>query len=163
MVDETEVLAKLTALLREGEDDVQKLLQTVVDQTALLLGVPRVSAWLFDESRTRLAAGARAGMPLHHKPDFGYQLGQGLIGWIAEHCETIRLPNAEDDARFLPRPGRVEPLKSFIGVPLVSTKRCTGVLSAVAPEVGYFSRHHEQLLTVVAGICADRLELARRT
>lgn len=161
MVDEIEVLAKLTALLRE-EGDVQRLLQTVVDQSSLLLGVPRVSAWLLDESRTRLIAGARAGMPLHNKPDFGYQLGQGLIGWIAEQGEPIRVPNAEDDPRFLPRTGRVEPLKSFLGVPLITAKRCNGVLSSVAPEPGYFSRHHEQLLTVVAGICADRLELARR-
>src|SRR5687767_203577 len=104
MIDEMEVLAKLTALLR-GEDDVQKLLQTVVDQCALLLGVPRVSAWLVDESRTRLLAGARAGMPLHNKPDFHYQLGQGLIGWIAQHGAPIRAANAEEDERFLPRPG----------------------------------------------------------
>ena len=162
MVDETEVLANLTTLLREDGDDAQKMLQTVVDQSSLLLGVPRVSAWLLDASRTRLAAGARAGMPLHNKPDFGYQLGQGLIGWIAENCQPIRVPNAEDDPRFLPRSGRVEPLKAFVGIPLLAGKRCTGVLSAVAPEVGYFSRHHEQLLTVVAGICADRLELTRR-
>ena len=161
MIDEIEVLAKLTARLH-ADDDRQKLLQTVVDQTALLLGVPRVSAWLLDESRTKLVAGARAGMPLHAKLDFGYQLGQGLIGWIAENVEPIRVANAEDDARFLPRPGRVEPLKSFLGVPLIATRRCVGVLSSVAPEPGYFSLHHERLMQVVAGICADRLELAHR-
>ncbi len=161
MIDEIEVLEKLTALLRE-DDDVQKLLQTVVDQSALLLGVPRVSAWLFDETCTKLEAGARAGMPLHNKPDFAYQRGQGLIGWIAEYAAPIRLANAEDDERFLKRPGRAEPLRSFLGVPLLSRKRCTGVLSAVAPEPSYFSMHHEQLLVVVAGMCADRLELSRR-
>lgn len=156
MIDEIEVLERLTVLLRE-DDDVQKLLQTVVDQSALLLGVPRVSAWLLDASSTKLAAGARAGMPLHNKPDFAYQRGQGLIGWIAEQAQPIRLANAEDDERFLPRPGRVEPLKSFLGVPLLARRRCMGVLSAVAPEPSYFSRHHEQLLTIVAGICADHL------
>lgn len=160
MIDEIEVLERLTGLLRE-DDDVQRLLQTVVDQASLLLGVPRVSTWLFDETSTKLAAGARAGMPLHHRPDFAYQRGQGLIGWIAEHAAPLRLANAEEDERFLPRPGRVEPLRSFLGVPLVSRKRCIGVLSAVAPEPAYFSRHHEQLLGVVAGICADRLELVR--
>lgn len=162
MIDEVALLAELTQLLHE-DDDVQKLLQTVVDRTALLLKVPRVSAWLFDAERTSLIAGARAGMPLHNKPDFGYRLGQGLIGWIGEHCESIRLAKAEEDPRFLARPGRADPLQSFVGVPIMlGPKRCSGVLSAVAPEPGYFSRHHEQLLMVVAGICADRLALARR-
>jgi len=160
MIDEIEVLSGLTAMLHES-DDVQRLLQIVVDQSALLLGVPRVSAWLFDDTRSGLLAGARAGMPMHNKPDFQYRLGEGLIGWIAENAAAIRLANAEDDPRFLPRPGRVEPLKAFLGVPLIATRRCIGVLSSVAPEAGYFSRHHEQLLTVVAGMCADRLELVR--
>jgi GAF domain-containing protein len=161
MIDEIELLTKLTALLH-AEDERQRLLQLVVDQTALLLGVPRVSAWLFDETNARLVAGARAGLALHPNLDFEYGRGQGLIGWIAQNVETIRVPSAEDDPRFLPRPGRVEPLRSFLGVPLVATRRCVGVLSAVAPEPDYFSLHHERLMLIVAGICADRLELASR-
>jgi GAF domain-containing protein len=156
MIDEVEVLSGLTAMM-QVLDERQKLLQTVVDQSALLLGVPRVSAWLFDEYRTKLIAGARAGMPLHSAPDFQYRLGEGLIGWIAENVAAIRVSNAEDDPRFLPRTGRVEPLKAFLGVPLISSRRCIGVLCSVAPEAGHFSRHHEQLLGVVAGLCSQPL------
>jgi hypothetical protein len=36
-----------------------------------------------------------------------------------------------------------------------------GVLSAVAPESNYFAARHENLLIVVGGIVANRLELAR--
>jgi GAF domain-containing protein len=85
-----------------------------------------------------------------------------LIGWIAANVKPIRTGEADADPRFLPRQGQLEPLKSFLGMPLMATRRCVGVLSAMTPEPGYFSMHHEHLITVVAGICADRLELARR-
>jgi GAF domain-containing protein len=160
MVDEAKILRDLTLELRK-DLKVDELLQRVVDLTSILLEVTRVSLWLLNEERTELVAGARAGMPLHNKPDFHYRLGHGLIGWIAQHGEHIRSGTADDDPRFLPRPGMTEKLGSFLGVPLMTAKGCIGVLSAVAPEVNYFSAHHENLLIVVAGIVAHRLQLAR--
>jgi GAF domain-containing protein len=160
MVDEAKVLRELTVELRKDQK-VEELLQGVVDFTSTLLEVTRVSAWLFDTERTQLVAGARAGMPLHNKPDFNYRLGHGLIGWIAQKGELIRSGAADEDPRFLPRPGQQEKLSSFLGVPLLTSKGCIGVLSAVAPEPNYFSARHENLMVVVGGIVAHRLELAR--
>lgn len=160
MVSELEILRELTQSLRETEN-VQEMLQTVVDLSHQLLNVPRVSAWLLDATRTRLLVGARAGMPLHNRPDFEYQLGQGLLGWIAQHVRPIRTADADRDPRFLPRPGMIEKIGSFLGVPLVCGSSCIGALSAVTPEPDYFSLHHEDLLVVVGGLCADRLEVAR--
>jgi GAF domain-containing protein len=160
MVDEAKVLRDLTIELRKDVKP-EELLQRVVDKTSLLLEVTRVSAWLLDAEKTTLLAGARAGMPLHNKPDFQYRLGHGLIGWIAAHGEHIRSGAADSDPRFLPRPGMTEKLGSFLGIPMVTSKGCIGVLSAVAPEADYFSARLENLLIVVAGIVAHRLELAR--
>jgi signal transduction protein with GAF and PtsI domain len=160
MIDEPKVLRQLIEELRR-DLKVEELLQRVVDGTSALLEVTRVSAWLLDAQRTQLIAGARAGMPLHNKPDFQYRLGHGLIGWIAQRQELIRTGAADEDPRFLPRPGMAEKLGSFLGVPLIASKACIGVLSAVAPEANYFSARHENLMVVVGGIVATRLELAR--
>jgi GAF domain-containing protein len=162
MVDEPKVLRELSIELRK-DLKAEELMQRVVDNASMLLEVTRVSAWLLDQEKTTLIAGARAGMPLHNKPDFNYRLGHGLIGWIAQHSEHIRSGAADSDPRFLPRPGQQEKLGSFLGVPLVTSKGCIGVLSAVAPEANYFSARHENLMIVVAGIVAHRLELARDT
>ncbi len=122
VVDEPKVLRQLTDELRK-DGKAEELLQRVVDHTSTVLEVTRVSAWLLDLDRTTLIAGARAGMPLHNKPDFHYRLGHGLVGWIAAHAEPIRTGAADADPRFLPRPGMVDKLGSFLGVPLVTEQR----------------------------------------
>ncbi|MBI3185196.1 MAG: GAF domain-containing protein [Myxococcales bacterium] len=159
MPSETELLRDVALEMQQAES-VEELMQLLVDRAAQLLGVPRCTAWLLDPTRSKLLVSARAGMPLH-RASYEYRLGQGLLGWIAEHVKPIRTGNADADLRFLPRPGMVEKMGSFLGVPLVSNGTCVGVLAAVNPEQDYFSKRHEDLMVVLAGLLAPQLEAAR--
>lgn len=158
-------IAALAALAREvsAEPRLEPLLRLVVDRTAALLGTPRVSIRLLDPSRRRLIAACRAGEPLHLNAMAEFRLGEGLLGWIAAHARPLRTADAERDPRFLPRPDIVERLGSFLGVPLLSADGCIGVLSAASPALGRFGARHEDLLTLVAGLCAPQIEIARLT
>jgi diguanylate cyclase (GGDEF)-like protein len=155
--------AALTALTLSLQDrlSLDVLLQRIVDGASSLLSTPRVSVRLLDPTRTRLLATCRAGAPLHLNPGSEFRLGEGLIGWIAQEGKPIRTGEAEQDPRFQPRADIKEPMRSFLGVPLVSGRACMGVLSALHPEGDHFDAHHEELLTLLAGICAPHVEVAR--
>jgi len=156
-------LKLLNTLTRQLADrmPLETLLGRIVDGAAALLDSPRVSVRLLDPTRTRLLAVARSGAAMHGDAAAEFKLGEGLIGWIAQHGEPIRTDDAERDPRFQPRADQREPLAAFLGVPLVSGRACLGVLSSVHPARGHFTEHHEELLTLVGGICAPHVEVAR--
>lgn len=138
---------------------LDELLQVIVDRTAAIMGVPRVSIRLFDPTHTALVAVCRAGEPLHVE-EAEFEPGEGLLGWIAQQCESIRTNDADADPRFVPRPGMEKRLGAFLGVPLVSGRTGMGVLSAVGGDHP-FEDHHEWLMTLVAAICAPHVDLVR--
>lgn len=154
-------LEALTELAVEVQQrrTLDELLQVIVDRTASILGVPRVSIRLFDPSHTNLVAVCRAGEPFHLE-EAEFEPGEGLLGWIAQQCQPIRTDDANTDPRFAPRPGLRAPLGSFLGVPLVSGRTGMGVLSAVGGDKK-FEPHHEWLMTLVAAICAPRVDIVR--
>lgn len=156
-------LAMLTALARDLQQHqaMESMLQMIVDRTATLLEVPHVSVRLLDPSRTRLLTVVRAGTSMHADSDVVFVYGEGLIGWIAEHVQVIRTGRASEDPRFVVKPELTRRLGSFLGVPLVVGSQCLGVLSVVHPEADHFTEHDEQLTTLVAAICAPRVEAAR--
>jgi diguanylate cyclase (GGDEF)-like protein len=140
---------------------LELMLQRVVDCAALLLETSRVNIRLLDPTRTRLIAACRHGEPLHWNPDVQFQLGEGLIGWIAQHQKPICVGAAEQDPRFLRRPDMRESIGAYLGMPLMAGHTCVGVLSATHPQKDRFERHHEDLLALLAGLCAPYVEVAR--
>src|SRR5438876_11617883 len=112
---------------------LEEMLQAIVERTADVIGVPRVSIRLFDPTHTRLLATCRAGKPLHQNATGEYRRGEGLIGWIAEQAKPLRTGDAQADPRFVVRPDMVERMGSFLGAPVISETTCIGVISAVSP------------------------------
>lgn len=153
-------LADLTVELHKPLT-LDEMMQLVVARAAELLGTERTSLRLLDASRTRLLAVCRHGRPVHAGRREEFRVGEGLIGWVAKHCQPICAADAESDLRFEARPGMQTRLGSFVGVPMMAGSRCIGVLSAVHPDAGFFGDEHMQQLTLMAGLCAPRVEAAR--
>jgi diguanylate cyclase (GGDEF)-like protein len=140
---------------------LEDTLRVVVERAARALATPHVSIRLLDVNRKRLLATARAGESLHSADPAEFNLGEGLVGWIALHGTAICAPYAGADPRFVQRPGQSERLRAFLGVPIVAGGHVVGVLAAVHSDDGFFQAVHEHLLTLVAGICAPYVEVAR--
>lgn len=140
---------------------LELMLQRVVDYAARLLDTPRVNIRLLDPTRTRLIAACRHGEALHWNPDVEFQLGEGLIGWIAQHQKAICVGAAEKDPRFVRRPDMKESIGAYLGMPLMAGQTCVGVISVTHSRESVFDRHHEDLLALLAGLCAPYVEVAR--
>src|SRR5690606_2409615 len=137
------------------------LLQLIADRCALLLGTDRASIRLLDPSGTKLLAVCRAGSSLHLNPSEEFRMGEGLVGWIVENGSAIRSDEPETDPRFAPRAGMRDRIGSFLGVPLIAGDATLGVLSAWSDTRGAFGPDHEEQLTLLAGIAAPHIEIAR--
>jgi diguanylate cyclase (GGDEF)-like protein len=154
---------KLTAVAqRLGERlTLDQLLRLVTDGAAELTGASRVSLRLLNPMRTKLLAACRAGEPLHRDPNVVFTVGEGLVGWVAQHHRALRTGDADHDPRFAPRPDMKEPMGSFLGVPLRAGPTCIGVLSAVHGAADYFTKAHERTLLLLAAVAAPHIEVAR--
>lgn len=138
------------------------LLELVTNRCAQLLETENASIRLLDPSGTRLLAVCRAGSPLHVNPKMEFKVGEGLVGWIVANAASIRTGNADDDPRFLKRSDLMGRLGSFLGVPLIAGDNMLGVLSAAHPEPDHFDEAAEERLTLLGGIAAPHIEIARR-
>jgi diguanylate cyclase (GGDEF)-like protein len=157
-------VARIAQLARELAHSVplEEQLQRTVDCAAAILDAPRASVRLFDAARSRLIAKCRFGEPLHPGTAAAeFRVGEGLLGWIADENQPLRTGDAPSDARYVQKSDVVEPFLSFIGVPLTSGNVCFGVISATSPTPNAFTEEHESLLSLLAGLCAPHLEMAR--
>ena len=157
-------LARISELARALSHalPLEEQLQRTVDCAAAILEAPRASVRLFDAARVRLIAKCRFGEALHPGASAAeFRVGEGLMGWIAEHNQPLRTGDAPADPRYVDKSAVVEPFASFIGVPLTSGNVCFGVISATSPAPNAFSETHESLLSLLAGLCAPHLEMAR--
>ncbi len=140
---------------------MEELLQLIVDGAARAVGATRGSLRILDPSARRLVALCRSGEPLHLDPEAGFEVGEGLVGWIVRHMEPLRTGDAEADERFAERDGRRERVGSFLGAPVASGSLCLGALCAVHPEPDRFTPEHEELLVLICAMCAPVVEEQR--
>src|SRR5947209_7895443 len=97
-------VARIALLARELSHTLplEQQLQLTVDCAAGILAAPRASVRLFDAARARLIAKCRFGEPLHPGTAAAeFRVGEGLMGWIAEHNQPLRTGDAPSDARFV--------------------------------------------------------------
>ncbi len=155
------VLPALTQVARavQKHAELEEKLQTLVEGTAELFGASHASVRLLHPSHNHLVAACRSGPSLHPGPGAEFRRGEGLVGWIVEHSTPIRLDDPTQDPRFVAK-ANFTGMGCFLGAPLLSTHACLGALSVVRWDKP-FSETDEQLLELVAAICAHPLEIAR--
>ena len=156
-----QALAAVTELAEEmaGRHSLDALLQLIADRSTRIVGARRVTVRLLNPMHTHLLAVARAGQPLHDRPQ-EFKVGEGLIGHVALSGQVLRTNEPERHPAYVARPGMTERMGSFLGVPLRAGSGVTGVLSVVDPDV-QFTDEHEQLLVLVAALSAPYVEIAR--
>lgn len=153
-------LAELAVRLQE-KLSLDAVLALVVEHAARAIDAPQASVRLLDATRSRLLVTARAGRSVHSRGDVTFRVGEGLVGWVAEHAKPLRTGDAPGDPRFAARADVRVTFRSFLGVPLVASGNVIGVLSSAHQDEDRFTAEHEQAFQLIASICTPRLEVAR--
>jgi sigma-B regulation protein RsbU (phosphoserine phosphatase) len=86
------------------------------------------------------------------------KLGQGLVGWSAQHKEPVLVADVSKDPRYL---NLVPDARSELVIPMLIKDRCIGVFDLESPELDAFTKEHKELLTLLASQAAVAIENAR--
>lgn len=85
-------------------------------------------------------------------------LGQGFIGWVAQHGKTIRSGDVRQDDRYLPV---IKNILSELCIPLVARNKIIGVINIETTQLNAYTKNDEDLLIAIANSAAIALENAQ--
>ncbi|HLF73424.1 MAG TPA: GAF domain-containing protein [Anaerolineales bacterium] len=85
-------------------------------------------------------------------------LGQGIIGWVAQHGEPIRSGDVSKEPRYLPA---IKDIRSELCVPLIARGKVSGAINIETTQPEAYTERDENLLTALANSAAIALENAR--
>jgi sigma-B regulation protein RsbU (phosphoserine phosphatase) len=86
------------------------------------------------------------------------RVGEGLVGYAAQHKEAVVVPDVSKDSRYI---NAVSDVRSELAIPLLLKDRCIGVIDLESPDLDAFSKKHVELLTLLASQAAVAIENAR--
>ncbi len=90
-------------------------------------------------------------------------MGQGIAGWVAQHSQSLLVPDTAQDTRFFAdidtKTGTAT--RSILCVPLLVRERLIGVLEVINKRHGQFSHSDQRHLEALATFAAIAIENAR--
>ena len=154
-----EIAKTLTSTLSLSE-----VLNLILEKVSLLLKSKSWSLLLVDEQTGELtfeiavspAAAALKGLRLAK--------GQGIAGWVAEHCEPLLIPDVNRDPRFAPQVDEAVSFTthSIVCVPVRIRAKVLGVVELINSHTeGRFDEEDLAILTAVADFVAIAIDNAR--
>ncbi len=142
--------------------DESLLMESSLTVLADLIGVSHGSIMLIEPETEHLVDRSVLG----RKDSIGYirfPIGQGIVGWVAQHRKPAFVGDISKDSRWLPLPANENMRKtsgSMIAVPLIAHHELQGVLVLSHDQPNYFREQHMRLLSASASQIAIGLHNA---
>ena len=155
-VDTLETLAEIG---REMSSilDLDALLTRIASLTKRLIDYRTFGILLLNEETEQLEMklAVRYGKGAESK---NFKLGEGLVGWAAQHKEPVLVSDVSQDPRYI---NLVADARSELVIPMLIKDRCIGVFDLESPELDAFTKEHQELLTLLASQAAVAIDNAR--
>jgi diguanylate cyclase (GGDEF)-like protein len=142
---------------RATQLDRDETLRTVVDAFQRVTTADSTAIFLWDDDSQRLEVATMVYDPLYYPAEYEatvretkVKLGEGIVGWTAEHREPAHIADAMADPRVAPVNGVPLDRKSAIVVPLVADERLLGVIRAVKMGINAFTAEHYRFAQTLA-------------
>jgi signal transduction histidine kinase len=155
--DRLEAIADIARDISTLEIDV--LLNRILQALANLTGVQHGSVMLIDSGTGLLVDRAvlsdTSGSSSHSTGSRRFQMGEGVVGWIAQHRQPALVNNVQKDERWVQVDAFGQTVGkstgSLVGMPLIAGDDVVGVLMLSHPKVDFFNQSHMRLLKAIAG------------
>ena len=159
---------ELALLHRAGQSltsslDLDRVLDSVLEEVRRLLEVVACSVWLSDQTTGELVCRQVTGPKGASVRGWRLSPGEGLAGWVARHGESLIVPDVRSDERHFKGVDQQTGLElcSILSVPLRAKQDVIGVLQVVDTDLDRFTLTDLRLIEPLAATAAIAIENAR--
>jgi signal transduction histidine kinase len=135
--------------------EINVLLNRILQALASLTGVQHGSVMLIDPGTGLLVDRAVLSETMHTPGSRRFQLGEGVVGWIAQHRQPALVNDVRSDERWVAVDAFGQTVGkstgSLVGMPLIAGDDVVGVLMLSHPQPNFFNQSHMRLLKAIAG------------
>ena len=136
--------------------EIGREVSSILDLDALLTRIAQLAKRLIDYRTFGILLVNEATSELEMKLALKYdehttvapvKMGQGLVGYAAQHRQIVLVPDVKADPRYV---NLVDDVRSELVIPLMVKDRCIGVIDLESPELDAFTRDHQEVMTLLA-------------
>src|SRR3569833_2979080 len=141
--------------------DLDTILRTILEQMERRISADMWTLLMMDETRTELHYAIASGNGESSLRDLRVRIGEGVAGWVAEHAETLIVPESETDSRLehtLAADSTI--VRSVIAMPLRGRKGVQGVIEILNPRASQMSDYTIAFLHILCDHAAIAIENA---
>ena len=140
--------------------DLNSVLRTVLEYMDRFIDADLWALLMLDHERQELYYTYTDGRENELLRDLRVKVGEGLAGWVAEHGETLIVPEASTDPRLNTMTTGFA-VKSAIGLPIRGRKGTHGVLEIFNPHLNEQSDYNIAFLHILVDFAAIAIENAQ--
>ena len=145
-----------------AELDLKSVLNRAAELVHERFGYHHVALFMVDQEREALVMKAKAGSFSHLFPlDHQLELGQGIVGWVGVHGETMLARDVADAPHYVNLFPDLIPTKSELSVPIRTGKEIMGVLDIQSPDLDAFQKNDVMAMETLADQIAIAIKNAR--
>ncbi|HEY3930154.1 MAG TPA: sensor domain-containing diguanylate cyclase [Candidatus Koribacter sp.] len=143
--------------------NLDSILQTIMEKMAEYFRPDTWSLLMVDEEKEELYFAIAVGDAAEALKTVRLKLGEGIAGWVAQHGESLLVPDVYTDPRFAKRIDEMTKwqTRSIICIPLKSKHRVLGVIQLINVDMQGFGGDEMLLLQALADYAAIAIDNAR--
>ena len=142
--------------------DLDTILRTILEHMERTIEAELWTLLMLDDATQELTYALAAGGEQAALRGLRVKVGEGVAGWVAEHGQTLIVPESVSDERLLAEHpnGRTRP-RSVIAMPLLGRKGTYGVIEIFNPRADRMTDSTIAFLHILADHAAIAIENAR--
>src|ERR1700732_3575004 len=115
--------------------DLDAILRTILDHMERFIDAELWTLLMLDQATQELYYAIAGGGEEAALRDLRVKVGEGVAGWVAQHGETLIVPESVSDPRlYAPAPAKLLKVRSVIALPLRGRKGTHGVIEILNPH-----------------------------